>query len=64
MTGTALHRSRMIVGWILVLAAVLMLLFTSGGYSTAGVIAIAVLGLLSIAISRRKDRDSMHGRTI
>jgi len=48
-----LNKSRFIVGTSLVVIAVLMFLFTKGNYSTAGAIAIAVLGLVSIAISRR-----------
>jgi hypothetical protein len=44
--------SRFIVGIVLVAMAVLMFLFTD--YATSGAIAIGVLGLVSIAISRRK----------
>ena len=49
-----LKRSRFIVGVVLVVAAVLMFLFAKGDYSTAGAVAIGVLGLISMAISRRK----------
>jgi len=49
-----MQKSRLIVGLILIAAAVLMLVFGRGSYSTAGVIALGVLGLVSIAISRRK----------
>ena len=49
-----MHRSRLIVGLILIAAAALMFVFGEGSYSTAGVIALLVLGLVSIAISRRK----------
>jgi len=49
-----LNRSRFIVGLILVVIAVLMFLFTKGDYSTSGAIGLGVLGLVSIAISRRK----------
>jgi len=45
--------SRFIVGLILVAAAVLLLLF-GGEAHTAGADALGVLGLVSIAISRRK----------
>ncbi len=48
-----LNMSRFIVGIILVIIAVLMFLFAQGDYSTAGAIALGVLGLVSIAISRR-----------
>ena len=54
MNSPNLNRSRLIVGQVLVAIAVLMLLFTEGDYSTAGAIGLAVLGLVSIAISRRK----------
>ena len=49
-----LNRSRFIVGLVLVVAAILMFLFAKGDYSTAGAVAIGVLGLTSIAISRRR----------
>jgi len=39
---------------ILIVIAVLMFLFVKGDYSTAGAIVIGVLGLTSIAISRRR----------
>ena len=48
-----LNQSRFIIGIILVIIAALMLLFAHYSYATAGVIAIAVLGLVSIAISRK-----------
>jgi hypothetical protein len=53
MRRSRLSQSRLIIGIILVGIAVLMLLFARGTYATAGMIAIAVLGLVSIAISRR-----------
>jgi hypothetical protein len=53
MRPSQLNRSRFIVGIILVATAVLMFLFGKGDYSTAGAIGIGVLGLVSIAISRR-----------
>ena len=49
-----MQTSRFIVGFILIVAAALMFVFGKGSYSTAGVIALGVLGLVSIAISRRK----------
>lgn len=54
MKSSQLNKSRFIVGIILVVIAVLMFLFPKGDYSTAGATGIGVLGLLSIAISRRK----------
>ena len=54
MKGSQLNKSRFIVGIVFVVIAVLMLLFAKGDYSTAGVMAIFVLGLISIAISRRR----------
>jgi hypothetical protein len=47
------NRSRFIVGLILVAVAVLMFLSTEGDYATAGAVAIGILGLTSMAISRR-----------
>lgn len=52
MKSSQLNKSRFIIGIVLMGIAVLMFLF--GDYSTAGVIAIAILGLVSIAISRRR----------
>jgi hypothetical protein len=49
-----MQKSRLIVGLILVAAAALLFVFGEGSYSTAGVIALGVLGLVAIAISRRK----------
>lgn len=54
MRSSQLNKSRFIVGIVLVVIAVLMLLFAKGNYSTAGAIGIGVIGLVSIAISRRK----------
>jgi hypothetical protein len=54
MKGSQLNKSRFIVGIILVTIAVLMFLFVKEDHSTTGAIAIGVLGLVSIAISRRK----------
>ena len=54
MKNSQLNQSRFIVGLILVAIAALMFLFTKGDYSTAGATGLGVLGLVSIAISRRK----------
>ena len=54
MNDSQLNKSRFIVGIVLVVIAALMFMFAKGGYSTAGAIGIGVLGLVSIAISRRK----------
>jgi hypothetical protein len=54
MKSSQLNKSRVIVGIILIVIAVLMFLFVKGDYSTAGAMGIGVLGLVSIAISRRK----------
>jgi hypothetical protein len=54
MNSSQLNKSRFIVGLILVVIAVLMFLFVKGDYSTTGAIGIAIIGLVSIAISRRK----------
>ena len=51
---TDMRRSRLIVGLILIAVAALMFVFGKESYSTAGVISLLVLGLVSIAISRRK----------
>ncbi len=54
MKFSQLNKSRFIVGIVLVVIAAMMFLFARGRYSTVGAIGIGVLGLLSIAISRRK----------
>ena len=54
MKRSQLGKSRFIVGIVLVVIAVLIFLFGKGDYSTAGMIGIGVLGLISIAISRRR----------
>lgn len=46
--------SRLLVGLILLAVAVLLFVLGEDTYSTAGAVALAVLGLASIAISRRK----------
>ena len=54
MKGSQLNKSRFIVGIVLVVIAVLMFVFAKGDYSTAGAVGIGVLGLISIAISRKR----------
>jgi hypothetical protein len=54
MQNSRLNMSRFIVGVILVIAAVLLFLFAKGTYSTAGAVGLGILGLVSIAISRKK----------
>lgn len=53
MKRTQPNTARLVVGLVLVIAA--MLLFAVGGESvaTAGAVALLVLGLISIAIARR-----------
>lgn len=53
MNARQLNQSRFLVGVILIIVAATMLLLTEGDYATAGAIALGVLGLVSIAISRR-----------
>ncbi len=53
MTTRQLGWSRLIVGLVLVVIAALMFLLPDATYSTAGAVAIGILGLISIAISRR-----------
>jgi hypothetical protein len=54
MQSPQLNKSRFIVGLVLIVVAVCLFLFARGDYSTAGAIAIGLLGLISIAISRRQ----------
>jgi hypothetical protein len=49
-----MRTSRLIVGLILVVAAALLFALGEGAYATSGAIALGVLGVVSIAISRRK----------
>jgi len=56
MKNPQLNMSRFVVGLILIAVAVLMFLFVKDSYSTVGAIALGVLGLVSIAISRRRQR--------
>jgi hypothetical protein len=48
------QRSRFIVGLILIAAAALILVLRGMDYSVAGPVALGVLGLTLVAISRRK----------
>lgn len=50
---SVLNRSRLIVGIVLVAIALLIFVFDQGSYATTGAIGLGVLGLISIAISRR-----------
>lgn len=50
-----MNTSRFIVGVILIALAVIIFLFGGKDYSTAGAIGLGVLGLVSIAISRKKN---------
>jgi hypothetical protein len=50
-----MNTSRFIVGLILIALAVIIFLFGGGDSSTAGAIGLGVLGLVSIAISRKKN---------
>ena len=49
-----MQKSRLIVGLILIAVAALLFVFGKGSYSTAGVIAIGLIGVVTVAISRRK----------
>ena len=51
--NTSLNRSRLIVGLALIIAAALMFVVGEGTFATAGAVALGVLGLASVAISRR-----------
>jgi hypothetical protein len=53
MNGTALNRSRLIVGIILIIIAGLMFVVGGNRFATAGAVALGVLGLISIAIARK-----------
>jgi hypothetical protein len=54
MRSSQLNTSRFIVGIVLVLVAVGLFIFAEEGSSTAGAIGIGILGLVTIAISRKK----------
>lgn len=45
--------SRLIVGLILVIAAALLFLLGQGAYAASGAIALGILGLVSMAVSRK-----------
>ena len=49
-----MRTSRFVVGLFLIIAAVLLFVFGGESYATAGAIALGVLGLVSIAISRKR----------
>jgi hypothetical protein len=49
-----MERSRFIVGLALIAIAALLFLFGEGDYYTPGAISLGVLGLVLVAISRRK----------
>jgi hypothetical protein len=51
---STLQRSRLIVGLLLIIVAVLLWVSGAANFSTAGVVAIGVLGLISVVISRGK----------
>jgi len=53
-----MRTSRLIVGLALIAVAVLLLIFGEGNYSTAGIIVFLIVGLTTIAISRRGKEDS------
>jgi hypothetical protein len=49
-----LQRSRLMVGFLLIGVAAVLWVFGAGDFATAGIIACGVLGLVLVAISRRK----------
>ena len=51
---SALQRSRLIVGLLLTVMAALLFVFRANNFATAGIIAMVVLGLILVAIARRK----------
>ena len=55
MNKSQLSKSRLIVGLVLVAAAVALFLFAKGDSATTGAIGLGVIGLVTIAISRRKS---------
>ena len=52
--SSQMRTSRFVVGLFLIIAAVLLFVFGGESYATAGAIALGVLGLASIAISRKR----------
>jgi hypothetical protein len=53
MNRTQLNTSRLVIGLLLVMTATLLFVFGGEAVATAGVVALLVLGLISIAIARR-----------
>jgi hypothetical protein len=51
---SSLQRSRLIIGLLLIVVAAALFVLGANNFSTAGIIAIGVLGLILVAISRRK----------
>lgn len=49
-----MRTSRLVVGLLLIAAAVILFVLGEGTVTTAGAVALGVLGLISVAISRRK----------
>lgn len=49
-----MNTSRLLVGLVLIAVAMAMFLFGGNNYSTGGAVGLGVLGLVSIAISRKK----------
>ncbi len=49
-----LQQSRFVVGLLLIVVAVGLFMLNAGNFATAGIVAIGVLGLILVAISRRK----------
>jgi hypothetical protein len=49
-----MQRSRFIVGLVLIAIAALIFVFGGQDYSTAGAVALGLLSLVLVAISRRK----------
>ena len=54
MKSSQLNTSRFIIGIVLVVIALGIFLLAEGSSSTVGAIGIGVLGLITIAISRKK----------
>lgn len=54
MNGTQLNTSRLVVGLLLVMTATLLFVFGGESVAATGAVALLVLGLISIAIARRR----------